>query len=309
MRSAVCDLRSLDSFREYYDLTYNYLVYLATEKPTLIISPTNPNYRFFQYAERFGHKITRPLNFDLYESRARNFKSNYDRFEDVIAVLRKRKRPLDLESRAGRFAVAGGIDSVVYTIQQSIGAIADSLDDSNQARKRVGQLFEKLVKLLLKEIGVECESRTVRLPIPGNPGRTMSYELDLVFSRDKAIVTAESPYLHPTEIVGSVKTTSKDRIDKIFLDKFLLTRLLGRDVPVIAIFLHDVQRARKAGSNFGIASTFKSNHFMGYSIALNKLDGVYYVDPRPDMATNELLASQISPFSSLLIRDLWVLTA
>jgi len=169
-------------------------------------------------------------------------------------------------------------------------------------------LFENLVKLILKDIGIECEPRTVKLPIPGNPGRTMSYELDLVFSRDKAIVTAESPYLQPTEIVGSVKTTSKDRIDKIFLDKFLLTRLLERDVPVIAIFLHDVQRARKAGSNFGINSTFKSNHFLGYTIALNKLDGVYYVDPRPDMTTNELLRSQISPFSSLLVRDLWVLT-
>ena len=308
MRSAVCDLKILGSFREYYDLAREYLLYLAVEKPTQIISPTNPNYRFFQYADRFGHKITRPLNFDLYESRARSFKANYDRFEDVLTVLRKQKRPLDLESRSGRFAAAGGIDSIVYTIQQSIGAIADSLEDSNQARKRVGQLFENLVKLILRDIGIECESRTVKLPIPDNPGRTMSYELDLVFSRDKAIVTAESPYLQPTEIVGSVKTTSKDRIDKIFLDKFLLTRLLGRDVPVIAIFLHDVQRARKAGSNFGISSTFKSNHFLGYSIALNKLDGVYYVDPRPDMTTNELLRSQISSFSSFLVRDLWVLT-
>lgn len=309
MRSSVRDIHSLNSFRDYYDLTYQYVTYLATEKPTQIISPTNPNYRFFQYSEGFGHKITRPLNFDLYESQARSFKVNFDRLVDLLTVLRKHKRPLNMDSRAGRFAVGGGIDSVVYTIQQSIGAIADSLEDSNQARKRVGQLFENLVKLILKEIGVECESRTVRLPIPDNPGRTMSYELDLVFSRYKAIVTAESPFLAPTEIVGSVKTTSKDRIDKIFLDKFLLTKLLGRDVPVIAIFLHDVQRARKAGSNFGIASTFKSNHFLGYTIALNKLDGVYYVDPRPDMTTNELLRCQISPFSSLLIRDLWILTS
>ena len=32
----------------------------------------------------------------------------------------------------------------------------------------------------------------------------------------------------------------------------------------------------KGQSNFGIASTFKSNHFLGYTIALNRLDGVYY---------------------------------
>jgi hypothetical protein len=108
-------------------------------------------------------------------------------------------------------------------------------------------------------------------------------------------------------VVGSVKTTSKDRIDKIFLDKFLLTRLLGREIPVVAIFLHDVQRAKRGESIFGINSTFKTNHFLGYTVALNKLDGVYYVDPRPEMQTNERLREQIRDFQSFLARDLWVL--
>jgi hypothetical protein len=46
----------------------------------------------------------------------------------------------------------------------------------------------------------------------------MSYELDVVFSRNELILTSneEHKYIHPSEIVGSVKTTSKDRIDKIF---------------------------------------------------------------------------------------------
>ena len=111
----------------------------------------------------------------------------------------------------------------------------------------------------------------------------------------------------PSEVVGSVKTTSKDRIDKIILDKFLLTKLLGREIPVVAIFLHDVQRARRGQSIFGINSTFKSNHFLGYTVALNKLDGVYYVDPRPEMLSNELLREQIRDFQSFLVRDLWIL--
>jgi len=64
----------------------------------------------------------------------------------------------------------------------------------------------------------------------------MSYELDLVFSRNKAIIASETKHIHASEVVGSVKTTSKDRIDKIFLDKFLLTKLLGREIPVVAIF-------------------------------------------------------------------------
>ena len=131
--------------------------------------------------------------------------------------------------------------------------MGDSFENENQSRKRIGQLFETLVKLVIKEVGAVCESRTINLPIPGFPGYEMSYELDLVFSRDKAIVTSETKFIHASEVVGSVKTTSKDRIDKVFLDKFLLNRLLGRSVPVVAIFLHDVQRARRGQSIFGRA--------------------------------------------------------
>jgi len=133
----------------------------------------------------------------------------------------------------------------------------------------------------------------------------MSYELDLVFSRDKVIVTGETKFIHASEVVGSVKTTSKDRIDKIFLDKYLLAKLLGRNVPVVAIFLHDVQRARRGNNIFGVNSTFKSNHFLGYTVALSRLDSVYYVDPRPEMLVNERLREQIYDFQRFLVRDLW----
>ncbi|MGQ9550440.1 MAG: hypothetical protein ACUVWS_17630, partial [Roseiflexus sp.] len=85
------------------------------------------------------------------------------------------------------------------------------------------------MKLIIQELGLECEPRTISIPIPDYPGYEMSYELDLVFSRNKAILAAETRFIHETEIVGSVKTTSKDRIDKVFLDKYLLTKLLGRE--------------------------------------------------------------------------------
>lgn len=136
----------------------------------------------------------------------------------------------------------------------------------------------------------------------------MSYELDLVLSRDKVILTSETEYIHSDEIVGSVKTTSKDRLDKIFIDKYLLTKLISRDIPVVAIFLHDVQRAVRGNSIFGINSTFKSNHFLGYTVALNRLDGIYYVDPRPEMTRNERLREQIADFQRFLVRDIWTLS-
>ena len=200
------------------------------------------------------------------------------------------------------------VNKVVYTIQQCVGCIGDSFANANQSRKRIGQLFEMFVKSTIQALGFECESRNITIPIPGYDGYTMSYELDLVISKNKAMITAETNFIHPSEIIGSVKTTSKDRIDKIFLDKFMLTRLLGRDIPVIAIFLHDVQRAKRGNSIFGINSTFKTNHFLGYTVSLNRLDGVYYVDPRPVMLESKRLQEQIQDFQQFLVRDLWLLS-
>jgi hypothetical protein len=88
----------------------------------------------------------------------------------------------------------------------------------------------------------------------------------------------------------------------------VITKLLGREIPVVGIFLHDVQRAKRGNSIFGINSTFKSNHFLGYTVALNKMDGIYYVDPRPEMGTNERLREQIHDFQHFLVKDLWTLS-
>ena len=158
---------------------------------------------------------------------------------------------------------------------------------------------------MIKEIGFTCEAKTISVPIPGSPNYNMSYELDLVFSRSGVIMTTESALIHPDEVIGSVKTTSKDRLDKIFLDKYLLTQLLGREVKMVAIFLHDVQRAQRVNSLFGINSTFKTNHFLGYSLALSRMNGVYYVDPRPEMLSDPRLKGEINDFQRFIAHDIW----
>jgi hypothetical protein len=235
------------------------------------------------------------------------FSQTCERFALFLGELKRRQTQIRNDTAYREFIPDNLISKVVYTIQQSIGCIGDAFENSNQSRKRIGQLFEGLIKLIIKEVGLECEPRRILLPITGFDGYTMSYELDVVFSQNRAILTSETAHIYPHEVVGSVKTTSKDRIDKIFLDKFLLSKLLGRDIKVIAVFLHDVQRAKYGTSIFGINSTFKSNHFLGYTVALNKLNGVYYVDPRPEMFTNQRLREQIHDFQEFLITDLWEL--
>ncbi len=307
LQASVQDKHAFKRLPDYEKLAASYLAHLADAKPTRIVSPSHHNYVFYQYPKAVAHKITRPLNTDLLIADESQLKTAFSRFMSALADL-KRLQQRGASSRGLRaYAKTGEINRVIYTTQQAIGCIGDSFENENQSRKRIGQLFENLIKLTLQEVGLKCEPRTINLPIPGFPDNKMSYELDVVFSRNQAIVASETKFIHPQEIVGSIKTTSKDRIDKIFLDKFLLTKLLGRDVPVIAVFLHDVQRAKRGNSIFGINSTFKTNHFLGYTVALNRLDGVYYVDPRPEMVTNHKLREQISDFQVLLMQDLWTL--
>lgn len=308
LQESVRDRMAFKKLDDYQAVGRAFLALVQTEQPTRIVSPSQTNYIFYQYGQSYSHRITRPLNADLFIESAARFEHEFDKFMDFLGDLRKLHEIAGDQPGARRYLESNALNRVVYTLQQTIGCISDSFEDANQSRKRAGQLFENLVKLVIQETGVECEPRTINVPIPGNPGYEMSYELDLVFSHEKAILTSETKFIHPYEIVGSVKTTSKDRIDKIFLDKYLLTRLLGREIPVVAIFLHDVQRARRGNSIFGINSTFKSNHFLGYTVALNRLDGVYYVDPRPEMLLNERLREQIFGFQQFLTRDLWVLT-
>lgn len=309
LQESLADKSGFTRLAGYAKFSSAFLALLEVERPTRIVSPSpaNEHYVFYQYGKASRNKITRPLNTRLFFESSDELLAAFDRFIEFLGDLRKLKQTAAAGKARKQYLAANEINRVVYTLQQSVGCVGDLFENENQSRKRIGQLFEVLVKLIIKEIGVTCEPRVINIPIPGFPGREMSYELDVVFSRNKAIVASETKHLHPAEVVGSVKTTSKDRIDKIFLDKFLLTKLLGREIQVVAIFLHDVQRAKRGESIFGINSTFKTNHFLGYTVALNKLDGVYYVDPRPDMLTNELLREQIRDFQSFLVRDLWTL--
>jgi hypothetical protein len=305
----VQDPSAFATLDDYFTITSAFLNLLRAERPTRIVSPSSPHYVFYQYTNEHANRITRPLNTQLFTESTLAFERYCDAFRSLITRLAKFKRSLRDDPCYKKLAAQRVISSVVYTVQQSLGCVGDSFENQNQSRKRIGQLFENLVAVIIRTLGIHCEPRTINLPIPGYPGYQMSYELDLVFSRKKAILSSETKYIHASEVVGSVKTTSKDRIDKVFLDKYLLTKLLGREIPVIAVFLHDVQRARKGNSIFGINSTFKSNHFLGYTVALNRLDGVYYVDPRPEMLTSQRLKTQIADFERFVVHDLWTLTS
>jgi len=265
-----------------------YLDYAATKLQAVIVSQNENHYQFYQYGSDGGYQITRPINSKLMYSVA-DFIAAKKSFAGILKDAKNVKSDDDRQV----------INRVVYTLQMSIGSALDALPagKSNTARKINGDLFEHLIRLVIRGIGVDCKSGVVQIPVMlrGKEQFRMSYQHDLIVKRNDEI-----------KLIGSIKTSSKDRIDKIFIDKFLYSKLTNTNTPHVAVFLNDVQRKNgKQKNKYGINSTFLPGHFRGYTVKLNPLDGVYYCDIRPNMLTEKILKKQIRTFDHLLCDDIW----
>lgn len=292
LREQACDKTRFAAIEDYTAFAQRYLDFIGTPQnvQAVIVSQNEPHYQFLQYKDDGAFSVTRPLNSRLLYSAA-EFASVLPRFRALLADGRN-ARPTAADREI--------VNRSTYTIQQAIGSTLDSLPagKSNTARKINGDLFERLIQLLLIAQGIDCTSGTVDVPVvvPGVAEFAMRFQHDLIIKAGELV-----------KVIGSVKTSSKDRLGKIFVDKFLLHRMTGKDVPHVAIFLNDVQR-KGILPRFGINSTFLPGHFKGYTVKLNPLDGVYYCDIRPNMLTEPILQAHIRTFDRFLFDDLWELT-
>jgi hypothetical protein len=297
LQELVNTARDKNNFRDlssYIDFCQRYLDFADAGLQATIISQNEIHYRFFQYKQEGHFNITRPINSQLMYT-AEDAALLADDFRSILRSVRE----LPQSDSARREILVRGI----YTIQQSIGATLDALpaNGSNFARKINGDLFERLIQFLIREVGVECRTGTVQVPISVDQQVQfhMSYQHDLLLYGNDEL-----------KAIGSVKTSSKDRIDKIFLDKFLYCKLTETALPHIAIFLNDVQRkATKREDQYGVNSTFLSGHFKAFTVKLNPLDGVYYCDIRPNMQSDPLLNPHIHTIDQFFCSDLWELVA
>ena len=225
---------------DYIDFCRGFLDFIATRGnlQAVIVSRNENQYRFLQFNGDGSYNVTRPLNYNLLYSR-NEAATAIRQFLKVLSAVRKSDSP------SNRVIV----NRAICTIQQCIGASLDALPagKSNTARKINGDLFERFIRLILVEIGIDCTSGVVRVPveIDGKEEFSMSYQHDLIIKSGSFV-----------KIIGSVKTSSKDRLDKIFVDKFLLARLTGKDVPHVAIFLNDVQRKGRNPQEYAVNATF-----------------------------------------------------
>ena len=284
------DKRNFTDLKGFIAFCSEYLNYISDNLQATIVSQNENHYRFYQYRKEGNFQITRPINSNLmYDAKA--FSKTSKEFVKILRTI----KTIDRKDNSIRQI----LNNATYTIQQSVGAALDGLPagKSNTARKLNGDLFEHFIRLIIREIGITCTCGVIQVPVivEGEPQFNMSYQHDLIIEKDNEV-----------KVIGSIKTSSKDRIDKIFIDKFLYNKLTEKQTPHIAVFLNDVQRKNtKKDNEYGISGTFLPGHFKGYTIKLNPLDGVYYCDIRPNMRTEHILKDHIKTFDNLLIEDIW----
>ncbi|HFJ9457584.1 hypothetical protein B1R38_27010 [Bacillus cereus] len=283
---------------DYLEFGYNALLYI--ENNCQVIQACNrDNYYFFRFGQDAPNQITRPFNGNLLYDSAESYRIDCQEFIELLQRIREDR---------GRTIVSNDrreiILRVIYTAQQTVGFILDGLpaSQSNTGKKLAGDHFEILMLYVFNYIGIPVYNGVVKVPIEvdGEASFTVNYQHDFINADSDGLVN----------LIGSVKTTSKDRIDKIFVDKFLYSRLTDTHTPHIGIFLHDVQRKsyKNDPTRFGISSTFLSGKFKGYTLKLNPLDGVYYLDLNANMMSDPILASQIKTFDKLICEDIWQYT-
>ena len=277
---------------EFRNITHRILEYL----PNVINEEEDhQNYKLCSSNIAGTRKQIRPFNSNLFLRDADNFGEHYDVFLNILEKLKSNNRVFKDED----YQV---IDKTIYTIQQALGIGLDLFVESNSARKHVGNRFEELVRVLLSEINISLKKIVINIPYETDEGKKFyKCETDVVVSPFKK-VRSNSQNIDQNELIISLKTTTKDRMPKIFIDKILLENFLKHPVRVVGISQNDIQRK----GNNKISYTFVSNLFMVYTRFLIQLEGYYYLD-RPLRAFESPFNQHIFPFSRFLLNDIWKL--
>lgn len=241
-------------------------------------------------------KSIRPFRDDLFLRSTKTFDKDFKRFESIIKQLKTGKR----DFKEDDYHL---VDIVIYTIQQTMGIGLDLMVQSNSARKHVGNRFEELIRTLFNDLGISLKKVVLRIPYETDEGeKYYRCETDVIISPFEK-VRSDSKTIHPDEIVVSLKTTTKDRMPKIFIDKVLMERFVGHPVKVVGISQNDIQR-KEGDSETKISYTFVPNLFMVYTKFLAQLEGYYYLD-LPSKALEKPFNQYIFPFSKLILNDIW----
>ena len=166
-----------------------------------IVAQREPDYHFFQYRDDGHYCVTRPVNTKLlipageFQKASTEFLNDLKHIRAIHDCVEKREN----------------INRVAYTCQQAVGCVLDSLNNANKAKKRNGDHFERLIRSIVSSVGIDNERKIQHISL--NKKEKIKFEHDIVITSKHQKIKA----------IGQLKTSSKDRLDKIFrFDKFLV---------------------------------------------------------------------------------------
>lgn len=246
-------------------------------------------------------KRVRPVNSRLFVFDPADLERLTDQLQNVMKHIAVKRDRNSARTTWRPFFDANGLARSLYTIQQAISIALDLLLPDNQARKRAGQYFEDLFSSILDLLDVSQRRINFRLPVPRLDGTTFNIEVDRVLNT-RGSVRSTPTKIDPADLLVSLKTSSKDRFSKLFVDNTMAERITEMPMKLLAVFHNDIQRTRSDG----VSVTFLAQQFLVYTEYLSRLSGVYYVDP-PAHSVKDPWKRWLKPIDDLLLEDLWKL--
>ena len=171
-------------------------------------------------------RYLRPINQDLFVHDIDELNSYQTEFSRLVERLRETRGNLTyFDQELRQFIKEGLIAKVLYTTLQAIGCTLDISTNLQAARKNFGQRFEDFIKVLLDGIGIVNDSFTFKIKVP--PIDVFyRVQLDLIMNPGGTTFSSNS-HIDNRDTILSIKTSSKDRMKLIFIDRFVLSRILN----------------------------------------------------------------------------------
>ena len=143
LQEKIQNLEKAWSLVDFIEFGKEFMRVIKNEQITTIVSPSDPKYVFYQFNSNYGYAISRPLNTELFTlslTKLTELVSLFERSLEIIDKSRENSPTCIKKEGIDPFA----LDSTIYTLQQSVGVVGDTLSNSNQSRKLIGRLFEML---------------------------------------------------------------------------------------------------------------------------------------------------------------------
>ena len=241
----------------------------------------------------------RPINQNLFVNDAFELSSHHTNFIRLTEQLRNLRGNLDsLNGELKQFIREGLIVKSIYTTLQAIGCILDTSINIQASRKNFGQRFEDFVKVLFNQLGIANDAFALKIKIPAI-NRYYRVLPDILINTSGEIQSSRSVFDNRDTIL-SIKTSSKDRMKLIFVDRFALKRILNSEhINYFALYHNDVQRS----GTTGIRTTFVPDHYLVFCYVFGELP-LYYLDP-PIISEDSRFHEKIKTFDTFILHDVW----